>query len=195
MMAIEPSWISLIATGVIAGVTSGGVFSAIMGLILQRKSAEIQNSVKSEFERQNTIYLSKRRWKESALHELFGPIYMQLDRTRRAFERYNARNTYLEAKVLKEGNEVVRNLLLSKGHLIPPHLLEDAGRLVEHYDRWLEEFDRQRRADQPELGSTFVFAGPAGYPFPKDADDRFRAECRRLIDALVGGALDGQAPT
>jgi hypothetical protein len=194
-MAAEPSWISLIATGVIAGVTSGGVFSAVIGFVLQRKTAEIQNSVKIQFERQNAIYLAQRKWKEAAITELFGPVYMQLDRTRRAFERYNSRNVYLEAKVLKTGNEFIRDILLSKGHLIPRHLLEDAGHLVEHYDRWLEEFEKQRMVDQPELASAFVFTGPAGYPFPRDADDRFREECRRLVAELGGEAVSGSPPT
>ena len=41
---------------------------------------------------------------------------------------------FLEAKVVKVGNEVIRNLLLEKAHLIPPELLNDADKLIEHYD-------------------------------------------------------------
>jgi hypothetical protein len=69
-------------TGLIAGLTSSGVLSVIFGFILQKKTAEIQNHVRAEFDRQNAIYLSRRKWKEAVLSELLGPMYMQLDRTR-----------------------------------------------------------------------------------------------------------------
>jgi hypothetical protein len=183
-MAADPSWLHLLVTGAIAGVTSGGVISVICSFFLQKKTAQVQNQVRTEFDRQNAILLSQRKWKEAVLSELLGPVYMQLDRTKRAFGRYNSRNLYLEAKVLRVGNETIRDLLLTKGHLIPAPLVEDAGRLVEHYDRWLEEFDRQRADQNPELGSQFVFVGPQGFPFPSDADSRFRAECRRLAKEL-----------
>jgi hypothetical protein len=110
---------------------------------------------------------------------------MQLDRTERAFNRYKDTNFYLEAKVLRAGNETIRDLLLSKGHLIPSELVGDAGRLVEHYDAWLEEFERERSGQEPALQSKFVFAGPLGYPFPSDADKRFRKACRDLADSLA----------
>ena len=50
-------------------------------------------------------------------------MYMQLDRTKRAFDRYSGRNIYLEAKVLYVGNVTIRDLLLTKGHLIPANLV------------------------------------------------------------------------
>jgi hypothetical protein len=174
--------------GLIAGITSGSVISAVFAFLLQRKTAEIQNQVRTGFERQNSILLSQRKWKETVLSELLGPMYMQLDRTKRAFDRYSSRNLYLEAKVLRAGNEAIRDLLLAKGHLIPATLIEDAGRLVEHYDRWLEEFERQRSGPEPELGSQFVFVGPQGFPFPAESDARFRKECRRLAEELAADA-------
>lgn len=80
--------------------------------------------------------------------ELLGPVAIQLDRTQRAFQRWQAHNVFLESKVIREGNLAIRDLLLLKPHLMPPDLLTDAGLLIEHYDRWLEEFARVRDTAQ-----------------------------------------------
>ena len=88
--------------------------------------------------------------------------------------------------MIREGNVAARNLLLDRGHLIPPELLDDAGKLIEHYDRWLEEFERVRSAESPENDKRFVYVGPQGFPFPVVSDERFRAAFRRLWNELYG---------
>ena len=75
--------------------------------------------------------------------------------------------------MLQDGNTKIRDLLLKNAVLIPPSLLEDAGRLIEHYDRWLEEFSAVFPPGQTKLNAPFVFVGPQGYPFPSDAEKRF----------------------
>ncbi len=149
----------LIATAVI----SGGVVSAVIGLIFKGFVTKVEAEIKS-----------KRNWKEDSVSELLAPVNMQLDRTKRAFQRWNSKNLYLEAKVVREGNEIIRDLLLSKGHLIPPELLEDASKLIEHYDVWLEKFDSQRASEDPDLGTEFIFVGPDGFPFPSGAEENFQ---------------------
>ena len=109
---------------------------------------------------------------------------MQFERTRRAFGRWNAKNIYLEAKVMREGNETARNLLLAQGHLIPPELIDDAGALIEHYDAWLEEFDRVRGPNAHALDEQFVFVGTKGHPFPSKAEVAFKAQFKRLQTEL-----------
>jgi hypothetical protein len=94
-------------------------------------------------------------------------MVMQFDRIKRAFKRYQHKNICLETKVIAEGNTTIKTLLLSHGHLIPGELLDDAGRLVEHFDVWLEEFERVRDEKKPELETQFVFVGPQGFGFPK----------------------------
>jgi hypothetical protein len=49
--------------------------------------------------------------------------------------------------------------------LIHPHLLDNAGRLVEHYDRWLVEFYRLWGEEKPDLDTTFVFGAQKDFPF------------------------------
>jgi hypothetical protein len=92
----------------------------------------------------------------------------------------------LEAKIVREGNVTVRDLLLTKGHLLPPDLMDDAARLVEHYDRWLEEFDAKRTTESPGNMDDFVFAGPQGFPFPRDAEQKIVESFRALQRDLYG---------
>ena len=162
-----------ILAAVLSAVVSGAVASALLGAFLHRRLTRISEEIASESERQLQVFRSTRDWRERSLSELLGPVSMQLDRTRRAFHRWQEQNIYLEKKVIREGNVAVRDLLLTKGHLIPPELWLDAGRLVEHYDRWLEEFERQREGAEPDLHAEFTFAGPHGFPFPSDSEQRF----------------------
>jgi hypothetical protein len=160
-MADGVSIVQLVASAVI----SAGVVSTVVGLVFRGFATRIEAEVKS-----------RRTWKEESVSDLLAPLNMQFDRTGRAFKRWNEQNLYLEAKVVKEGNETIRDLLLKKGHLIPPELLEDAGKLIEHYDVWLEKFEKQRSSENPDLGTTFVFVGPDGFPFPFESERKFRSK-------------------
>ncbi len=161
---------------VLAALLSGAVASSVMGVIFRRYLTAVEQEVRSQ-----------RSWKEEAVANLLGPVSMQLDRTRRAFDRWTSKNLYLEAKVIREGNETIRDLLLRRGHLIPPELLEDAGKLVEHYDVWLEKFEKQRLAEEPDLESPFTFVGPDGYPFPRRSAERFQEKFREYWVELYSG--------
>lgn len=70
--------------------------------------------------------------------------------------------------------------------MIPPHLMEDACKLIEHYDAWLEAFDRIRNDKEKSSSTSFVFVGPDGYPFPSVAEAKFKAEFRKLQSELYG---------
>jgi hypothetical protein len=163
---------------------SSGVVALVLSLVLKRRTEKIAAEVKNQFEQTLTIFKSTYQWKEKAVSELLGQIYMQFNRTKRAFDRYNATNLYLESKVLKDGNEKIRNLLLDKAYLIPSELIEDANKLIEHYDVWLEEFARQRDTDKPNLDQKFIFVGPKGFAFPIDAEKRFREMYHKLWKEL-----------
>jgi hypothetical protein len=172
----------------LTAILSSSLAATLVGVITQRYTARIQQQVKLRFDQLATTLTSQRAWKERALSELLGPVNMQLDRTERAFQRYNDQNLFLEAQVIRQGNQTIRDLLLAKGHLIPPDLLEDAGRLIAHYDRWLEEFERVRGGKEPKLDETFVFVGVGKnpIPFPSDSAERFQARFRELWRELYG---------
>jgi len=161
---------------VLTALISGAVASSIVGIIFKGYVTRIEEQVRSQ-----------RAWKERSVSEFLGPVNMQLDRTGRAFGRWKEKNLYIEMKVIKVGNEIIRDLLLTKGHLIPPELLEDAAKLIEHYDVWLEKFEKQRLSSEPDLESPFVFVGPDGYPFPDRSEARFREKFREYWQDLYGG--------
>jgi hypothetical protein len=171
----------------LATLLSGTVVSAVLGFAFHRTSTQISKEIENQFEQKITLFRSNIVWKEKSLSELLGPVYMQLDRTKRAFRRWEGKNIYLETKIIRDGNSVIRDLLLSKGHLIPPDLLAYAAELVEHYDRWLEEFEKVRGGKNPDLKTPFVFVGPEGYPFPEKAarhfSERFESMWKELYDA------------
>jgi hypothetical protein len=162
---------------IVTAVISAGVVSAIIGIIFKGFVTRVEAEIKS-----------KRTWKEEAVSELLGPLNMQFDRTKRAFHRWNTQNLFLEAKVVKVGNQTIRDLLLNKGHLIPPELLDDAGRLIEHYDVWLEKFESKRSSENPDLDTKFVFVGPDGYAFPSDSEKNFRNIFSEYWHELYGTA-------
>ncbi len=172
---------------ILSGLISAGIITTILGFLLQNRAAHISEDLRSLHEKSMTVFLSTRTWKEKSVSELMGPLYMQFDRTRRAFARWQGENLYLEAKVIREGNIAIRDLLLSKSHLIPPLLLDDAGKLVEHFDRWLEEFEKERGSKARDLQSAFVFVGPQGFPFPREAEKKFIQAFKHMWADLYEG--------
>lgn len=164
------SWVQPIVTGLL----SGAVFSVVIAALFHRRLTEVEEEIKDHFAKEMASFQATLRWKMAALSELLGPVYMHLDRTKRAFQRWKERDLFLEAKIVKESNQTIRDLLLAKPHLIPRKLLPDAGKLIEHYDRWLEEFEQKRSAENPDLKTAFVFVGPQGYPFPSESEAKFR---------------------
>jgi hypothetical protein len=178
---MEPLW-----TGLIAGATSGSVIAAVLGVIFARRNEVIKKEVEAQFARLLDTSRSQRAWKEKCVAELLGPVCMQMDRTGRAFERWQEQNLYLEMKVIREGNLTARDLLLKFPHLIPPELRYDATLLIEHYDRWLEEFEKRRLSEKPDLETKFIFVGPEGFGLPKPAEEKFYETFRQYWKELYG---------
>lgn len=156
---------------------SSAVVSAVIGVMFQGYRTRTETRVKSQYS-----------WKEQSVTDLLAPLNMQFDRTERAFNRWGEKNLYLEMKVVKVGNETIRDILLTKGHLIPPDLRVDAGKLIEHYDVWLEKFEKQRLTENPDLNAPFVFVGPDGYPFPSAAEKNFRDTFKAYWHDLYGSS-------
>ncbi len=165
----------------VTAILSSAVISTIIGVMFQGYKTRAEVRARSQYS-----------WKEQSVTDLLAPLNMQFDRTEKAFKRWKEKNLYLEMKVVKVGNETIRDLLLLKGHLIPPVLREDAGRLIEHYDVWLEKFEKQRLSENPDLNAPFVFVGPDGYAFPSDAEKNFREVFRKYWDDLYGNSKNIQ---
>lgn len=137
-------------------------------------------SIKTHFEEKFSLYTSQRDWLRMVVAELLGPLYIQFERTKRASERWDRKNLYIEAHVIKEGNTVIRDLLLTKGHLIPKELLPHAGELIDHYDGWLEKFEEVKQQREAGKEVQFVFT----YDFPRSAEAAFKAKFLELKTKL-----------
>jgi hypothetical protein len=170
----------------LGGLLGSSVATAVLGAMFLRWNKTVESEIKSHFDQQFNVFQSTRLWKQQALAELFGPLVMHLDRTKAAFDRWDGKNLFLEGQVVRQGNQTVRDTLLSNGHLIPPHLVDHATKLIVHYDVWMEEFDRVRNTQSAVTDESFVFVGPAGYPFPRDAEKLFKEEFARLQRELYG---------
>jgi hypothetical protein len=117
---------------------------------------------------------------------LLAPLVVQLDRTKDAFARWNDRNLPLETHTIRDGNLKARDLLEKHSQLVPFQLQEARRKLVEHYDRWLEEYQKLRQGPEANPKEAFVFVGPEGYPFPTDAEASFRARLEYVRNELGG---------
>jgi hypothetical protein len=164
----------------LAGLLSGTALSAILALLFHKRTTRIKEDVRIEFERGLQVFKSSREWKEQSVSELLGPMYMQFERTKRAAQRWKDKNLYLEGEIIRRGNTEVRDLLLRKAHLVPPQLLHHAGALVDHYDLWLEEFNKQRVEAKGSSEVPFVFV----YNFPRDSEKAFRDAFTNYWDDL-----------
>ena len=109
-MTEQPSIWQVIFTALV----SGTVVSAMLGLIFHQRLKSIEARLNEELQRNVEIFRTTRAWQEAAISELLGPMVMQFDRVKRAFNRYKRKNIYLETKVIAEGNTSIKNLLLSR---------------------------------------------------------------------------------
>jgi hypothetical protein len=175
---------ALVGSAFLGALLSSGVVTFIGEQLAAWRAELIVQEVRAEFQRQEQVT----EWKRQSLALLVAPVVMPLDRTRRAFLRYEANNRFLESEILYKGSLAFRDMLLGNGHLIPEDLREVSGRLIEHYDRWLEEYERVRGDRKLAPDEPFVFAGPKGYPFPQGADKLFAQAYDGLVSELYGAS-------
>jgi len=180
---------SILLNAAITGILSGTLLAFLGQLFFKRKTEQIAAEVRRQVEQELLRYRSSMLWKEQSLAELLAPLAMQSQRTERAFKSWKGKNLFLEAKIIGEGNRTIRDLLLSKGHLIPSDLLLDAHQLVEHFDRWLEKFEKVRGTHHPSDEQPFVFVGPDGFPFSTPAAKHFETRFSEQWTELYGASL------
>ncbi len=113
--------------------------------------------------------------------DILRPLVLQLDRTKAAFNRWNGKDLSLESETIRDGNLKARALLEENGKLVPDALREDQKKLMLHYDRWLEEYDRVRVKRTSNPDQPFVFV----YSFPSESEKRFRSRMAQ-IEAQLG---------
>jgi hypothetical protein len=166
-------WGPFIAQTFVATLLSGSIVGLFLKILVDRK-----------LERHRFT----RDWKEQSLSKVVGPVVMHLDRTSRVARRYqltHAQKTtsYFDAMLMRDSNEAVRSILLSKGHLLPEELRTHAHALVAHYDVWLRRFDAKVALDKPDADSSFD-VGFAEVRFPREAAKAFQDSYERLRQDL-----------
>jgi hypothetical protein len=171
------SW-KLVLTAVLSGAT------AAVGTFL---SFHLQSGF--EVERAEQAY-ALRAWTE-----LVGPAVMQMDRSLTAFERYRQSNKYGDATILAEANRSVRDLLLSKAHLMTPSLFAKSKCLITHYDMWLQGYEdslrffREIHGREPRVNEPFAViegGGPCAN-FPRDVPAHYARHMTDLRDLVYEG--------
>ncbi len=184
---------------IVAGAASGSVIAAILGLVFHQRKATIENAVKHQFAETLEEFKSKRGWKEESLAELIAPVVMHLGRTSTVSDRYSVQTfkkagvSYADAQIMRESNEAVRMILLSKGHLLPEELRETAHVLIAHYDEWLIRFDTTLRNVESATTSKFDVGFP-NVDFPDDAGNAFQAAYDRLRAELYDFKIEKRDP-
>jgi hypothetical protein len=117
-------------------------------------------------------------YKEQCLSEVLGPVYMLFERTSLALSRQTPNNQYIEREIYVKTNAAIRDILLSKAHLIPPDLLDDAAKLIDHYDHWIETFIQKR--DVEKATDPYIYT----HDFPPGSDEKFKDTFHRYRDEL-----------
>jgi hypothetical protein len=115
---------------------------------------------------------------------LLRPVMTELDRTKAAFDRWNGKDLSLESETIRDGNLKARSLLREKGHLVVDSLREHQRKLIDHYDQWLEEYDRVRVRRASDPSQPFVFV----YSFPVESARAFRDRMNDVEQQLGTGA-------
>lgn len=178
-----------LGTALVAGLLSGSVIVAVLGIVTRRRLLLLESEIEDRFRRLVEARASQRE----LLSAVLGPVCAHLRRTNMAFARWREKNVFLEQQIIAESNGAIRRILLEKYHLLTPELRQPAMDLVAHYDRWFEEFERQRRSQDPPDGTArFVFVGPAGYPFPTRAEQAFNDALTAVHADLLATHASGE---
>lgn len=97
--------------------------------------------------------------------DFLGPLSTLLKRGDMAYKGYMANGkTFLYAKVLKDNNERIRELILEKSHLLPIDYQPCAIDLAAHIDIWHVLWENLDKKKAHALTDEFVFENSATFP-------------------------------
>jgi len=88
-----------------------------------------------------------------------------LGRSDAAYQAYIKNGkVFLYAKILKESNDALRELLINNAHLLPMEHARNALALIHHIDVWGAIWEDTYQASQPGLMSVFAFENVVNFP-------------------------------
>lgn len=101
---------------------------------------------------------------EKAL-EILGPLDTLLKRGKIAYRNYISNGKcLLYAKIIKNNNEQIRELILEKAHLLPFEHQSKAIDLVTHIDIWYVLWEDLYEREKYNLNDEFIFKNNATFP-------------------------------
>lgn len=175
------------AIQIILGSSIGtSILTGIIAYFFHKKTERFNAEVKNEFEIISRIQNTDLEWKKQSA-KLLGQVYIHLNRTRLAFNAYSKLKNYdeyFENEIMYHSNKHIRDSILENGHYIPPEILEEASRLVEHYDAWLVKY-LHLRTELNDKTKVHVYVGPDGVPYPQVAEDKIKAEYIKLFNQIM----------
>lgn len=100
-----------------------------------------------------------------ATSELLGSLNMHLKRGQVAYDNYIASGKkFLYAKILKNNNERIRQLIMTQGHCLPTEQRAYAIDLVTHIDIWDVLWEDLNSDKVHGLNDEFAFENSATFP-------------------------------
>ena len=88
-----------------------------------------------------------------------------LDRSDAAYKAYMSNGKiFLYAKILKQSNDALRELLINNAHLLPAEHTGNALALIHHIDVWSAIWEDAYESNKPALTSVFVFDNVVNFP-------------------------------
>ena len=107
---------------------------------------------------------------ETLLEEFLGPLNTLLKRGEVAYKNYNSNEKrFLFAKIIKDNNIRIRELILKKAHLLPLDKQSYAIDLVTHIDIWYVLWNDLYESKKFNLEEEFSFEN--NITFPKKSVD------------------------
>lgn len=151
------------------------------------KRTERQNAVlKREFEQLSSKDNSHFEWRKNTV-ELLGQVYIHLNRLGLGFQNKYSKipeyDSYYEDEIIFKSNQHIRDLLINNGHFLPPELLDEASKLIEHFDVWLTKYNQIRSIDK-DTKTTQIYVGPDGFRFPENAERLFKEKYVEMFNDL-----------
>lgn len=151
------------------------------------KKTERQNAVlKREFDelsKKDTVHFE---WRKNTV-ELLGQVYIHLNRISSGFKNKYSKmkeyDPYYEDEIMYYSNKHIRDVLINNGHYLPPELLDEANKLIEHFDIWLSKYNQIRSVEKNDQIKQ-IYVGPDGFRFPENAEKMFKEKYIEMFNIL-----------
>lgn len=168
---------------ILKSVSISTIITVVISYLTLKRTETLKADIKRRFDVYSQMQMTELSWKKETAN-ILGQIYINLNRTRLAFERkVDSYDKYREEEIFYNSNKFVRDLILNNGHHIPPDLLDEASKLVEHYDAWLVKYNKVRIINQ-DSSTKHIYVGPDGYRFPFDAEEKFKEKYGEVFKSI-----------